>query len=97
MGKTITFKAQAMTSLKLPKGTFIPGRNAMTCCVEDIRFFGFLCKYDRARSLRKGEWVTVHAAIQWEHANVYEGEGVVLYADQVEKAHAPEDPLVYFR
>ena len=25
------------------------------------------------------------------------GEGVVLYADQVEKAQAPEDPLVYFR
>ena len=97
MGKTITFKAQATTSMKLPKGTFIPGRNAMTCCVEDIRFFGFLCKYDRARSLRKGEWVTVHAAIKWEHANVYEGEGVVLYADQVEKAPAPEDPLVYFR
>ena len=97
VGKTITFKAQAMTSLKLPKGTFIPGRNAMTCCVEDIRFFGFLCKYDRARSLRKGEWVTVHATIQWEHANVYEGEGVVLYADQVEKAQSPEDPLVYFR
>ena len=69
----------------------------MTCCVEDIRFFGFLCKYDRARSLKKGQWVTVHAAIQWEHANVYEGEGVVLYADQVEKAEAPEDPLVYFR
>ena len=97
VGKTITFKAQAMTSMKLPKGTFIPGRNAMTCCVEDIRFFGFLCKYDRARSLRKGEWVTVHAVIRWEHANVYEGEGVVLYADQVEKAQAPEDPLVYFR
>ena len=97
VGKTITFKAQAMTSMKLPKGTFIPGRNAMTCCVEDIRFFGFLCKYERARSLRKGEWVTVHAAIKWEHANVYEGEGVVLYADRVEKAQGPEDPLVYFR
>ena len=96
-GKTITFKAQAMTSSKLPKGTFIPGRNAMTCCVDDIRFFGFLCKYDRARSLRKGEWVTVTAEIRWEEAAVYEGEGVVLYAKTVEKADAPKDSLVYFR
>lgn len=96
-GKTITFKAQAMTSSKLPRGTFIPGRNAMTCCVDDIRFFGFLCKYDRARSLRKGEWVTVTAEIRWEEAAVYEGEGVVLYAKTVEKADAPKDPLVYFR
>ena len=60
--KTITFKAQAMTSMKLPRGAFIPGRNAMTCCEEDIRFFGFLCKYDRARTLKKGQWVKVHAS-----------------------------------
>ncbi len=96
-GKTITFKAQAMTGMRLPKGTFVPGRNAMTCCAEDIRFFGFLCKYEKARSLRKGEWITVTAEIKWELAPVYEEEGVVLYARGVEKAEAPEDPLVYFR
>ena len=97
VGKTITYKAQAMTGMRLPKGTFVPGRNAMTCCAEDIRFFGFLCKYDKARSLKKGEWVTVTAEIRWEEASVYEGEGVVLYAQSVEKAQRPEDPLVYFR
>ena len=96
-GKTITFKAQAMTGGRLPKGTFVPGRNAMTCCAEDIRFFGFLCKYDKTRTLRKGEWITVTAEIRWEHAAVYEGEGVVLYASSVERAQRPEDPLVYFR
>ena len=97
VGKTITYKAQAMTGMKLPRGSFVPGRNAMTCCVEDIRFFGFLCKYDKARALRKGEWITVTAAIKWEHADVYEDEGVVLYAQSVEKAAPPQDPLVYFR
>ena len=96
-GKTITFKAQAMTGSRLPKGSFVPGRNAMTCCAEDIRFFGFLCKYDRARSLRKGEWITVSAEIRWEYADVYEDQGVVLYAQSVEKASRPQDPLVYFR
>ena len=97
VGKTITYKAQAMTGMKLPKGSFVPGRNAMTCCVEDIRFFGFLCQYSRARSLKKGEWITVTAEIRWEHADVYEDEGVVLYAQSAEPAEAPEDPLVYFR
>lgn len=97
VGKTITYKAQAMTGMKLPKGAFVPGRNAMTCCDEDIRFFGFLCKYDKARSLKKGEWVTITAEIKWEEAKVYDGEGVVLYAQSVEKADRPEDPLVYFR
>ena len=97
VGKTITYKAQAMTGMRLPKGSFVPGRNAMTCCAEDIRFFGFLCKYDKVRSLKKGEWITVTAEIKWEEAAVYEGEGVVLYAQSVEKAERPEDPLVYFR
>lgn len=50
----------------------------MTCCAEDIRFFGFLCKYDRSRSLKKGEWVMVAARIQWEESPVYQGEGVSL-------------------
>ena len=97
LGKTISFKAQAMTGMRLPKGTFVPGRNAMTCCEDDIRFFGFLCKYDKARTLKKGEWIDLTATIQWENAPVYEGEGVVLYAKSVEKADAPEDNLVYFR
>lgn len=97
LGKTISFKAQAMTGMKLPKGTFVPGRNAMTCCADDIRFFGFLCKYDKSRSLKKGEWISLTADIRWEDAPVYDGEGVVLYAKQVEKAEAPEDDLVYFR
>ena len=97
VGKTITYKAQAMTGMRLPKGSFVPGRNAMTCCAEDIRFFGFLCKYDKVRSLKKGEWITVTAEIKWENASVYDGEGVVLYAQSVEKAPRPEDPLVYFR
>ena len=97
VGKTVTFTAQAMVGGRVPKGCFVPGRNAMTCCAEDIRFFGFLCKYDRARTLKKGQWVKVHAVIRWEQADVYEGEGVVLYADRVEQTDAPEDPLVYFR
>ena len=97
LGKTISFKAQAMTGMKLPKGTFVPGRNAMTCCADDIRFFGFLCKYDKSRTLKKGEWLTLTAEIRWEDAPVYDGEGVVLYAKSVEKAEAPEDNLVYFR
>lgn len=97
VGKTITYKAQAMTGMRLPRGSFVPGRNAMTCCAEDIRFFGFLCKYDKVRSLKKGEWITVTAEIKWEYADVYEDKGVVLYAQSVEKAERPEDPLVYFR
>ena len=97
VGKQITFKAQAMTNPKLPKGTFVPGRNAMTCCADDIRFFGFLCKWPGVKSLVTGQWVYVTAEIRWEHSPVYEDKGVVLYATAVESGLRPDDPLVYFR
>ena len=79
VGKTITYKAQAMTGMKLPKGSFVPGRNAMTCCVEDIRFFGFLCKYDKARSLRRGGWSTVPAETNGGHPDAT-GEGGEVFS-----------------
>lgn len=97
LGKTVTFTAQVLHGSKLQKTQFIPGRNAMTCCEEDIRFFGFLCSYPSARTLKKGQWVTVTARVAFEQAPVYEGEGVVLYATSVLPAQRPEDPLVYFR
>ena len=83
--KTITFKAQAMTSMKLPRGTV-----EHPCC-------GLRVTSVASRTVIKGQWVTVHAVIRWEQADVYEGEGVVLYAGRVEQAGPPEDPLVYFR
>ena len=97
LGKTIRFKAYVCQTKRVPEGCFVAGRFGMTCCAEDIRFFGFLCKYDRSRSLKKGEWVMVAARIQWEESPVYQGEGVVLYAQRVERADRPDDPLVYFR
>ena len=33
----------------------------MTCCAEDIRFIGFLCKYPELDNLKNGDWVTLTA------------------------------------
>lgn len=95
--KTMSFKAQVLADPKFGKGIFVPGRNAMTCCADDIRFFGFLCKYAGAKGLKKGSWITLSATVKFEEAKAYEGEGVVLYAQTVTAAEKPEDPLVYFR
>ena len=95
-GKTVVFRAQAMTSMKLPKGTFIPGRNAMTCCAEDIQFIGLKCKYDKAVEIPHKSWIYITAEIHNEFAKEYRGKGPVLYAKEVVKAEEPEDSLVYF-
>ncbi len=78
------------------KGTFVPGRFAMTCCADDITFLGFKCKYDKATEVPHKSWVMITAEIRVEFAKEYRGKGPVLYALDVTPAQEPEDGLVYF-
>ena len=95
-GKTVRFTARIMKNRKLPKNFCVPGRKAMTCCAEDIRFIGFLCKYPELDNLKNGDWVTLTANMHYERRREYGGVGPVLYATEVVECAAPEDELVYF-
>ena len=45
VGKTVRFLAQVCQTNRAGKNSFVPGRFAMTCCVQDIQFVGFPCSY----------------------------------------------------
>ena len=45
-GKTVKFLAQVCQTPRAGKNSFVPGRFAMTCCIQDIQFVGAPCKYD---------------------------------------------------
>ena len=95
-GKTMRFTGQVYRGSDLPKGYFVPGRFAMTCCADDIAFIGFLCKSAFADRLKQKEFVKVTATVKVENRREYEGEGLVLTAEKIEKAEKPEEELVYF-
>ena len=95
-GKKVSFLALVYNPEKLKKGVFVPGRFAMTCCIEDVTFIGFKCKYDREEELPHKSWITITAEIRVEFAREYKGKGPVLYPVSIEKAQKPEDELVYF-
>ena len=78
-GKKIRFLAKVMKSRKMPAGMFVPGRNAMTCCEDDIRFIGYLCKADFTGELKTRQWITLTAEIRYEYQEDYGEEGPVLY------------------
>ena len=48
-GKTVRFLAQVCQTNRAGKNSFVPGRFAMTCCVQDIQFVGFPCVYDATK------------------------------------------------
>ena len=95
-GKKVKFLALVYRPEKLKKGVFIPGRFAMTCCVDDITFVGFKCKFDKAAEIPHKSWITITAEMRNEFALEYKGKGPVLYALEVEPAEKPEDELIYF-
>ncbi|MCR5716358.1 MAG: GTPase [Lachnospiraceae bacterium] len=94
--KNIEFLAQVAIPGDFPKGYFVPGRLAMTCCAEDMTFLGYVCKWDGADTLKNRDWVKVTAQVRVEDWPDYEEPGPVLYATKVEKAKAPKQEAITF-
>ena len=95
-GKTVRFLALCYNPDNLKKGIFVPGCFAMTCCIEDVQFIGFKCKYDRENEIAHKSWINIEAKIHVEFAREYKGKGPVLYPVSITPAQKPEDELVYF-
>ncbi len=94
--KKIKFLALVYNPEKLKKGIFVPGRFAMTCCIDDVTFIGFKCKYDKEQEIPHKSWINITAEVRIEFAREYKGRGPVLYPISIESAEKPEDELVYF-
>ena len=95
-GKTVSFLGKVMIPRGFKTDMFIPGRNAMTCCAEDIRFIGFICKSRHTCQLKQKQWVEVTAQVKYEEMKEYGGKGPVLYAKHLKTVEAPAEELVYF-
>ena len=100
-GKTVKFLAQVCQTNRAGKDSFVPGRFAMTCCVQDIQFVGFPCKYTEYKNLKQRDWITVTAKVNLKYHPIYKGQtpdsvGPVLTAINVEPAAAPRDDVVTF-
>lgn len=94
-GKTVRFTAMVYKGRELPKGYFVPGRFAMTCCADDIGFVGMLCKGAQADNFKLRDWVKVTAKVRVEYQREYNGEGPVLYLEDMVPAEKPKEHLIY--
>ncbi len=96
-GKLLQFTAMVYKNARLPKGYFLPGRMAMTCCADDTALIGFLCKSSYVDRLKQKQWITVTAKAHRERRAEYNGEeGLVLQSTGIKSAARPEEELVYF-
>ena len=80
---------------KLKRGVIVPGRFAMTCCVEDITFLGMMCKTGMENTPEHRSWIDLTARIKVEFAREYKGKGPILYPIEMKPAEKPQDELGY--
>lgn len=96
VGKKLQFVAMVLKPDNFPKGYFVPGRMAMTCCADDMAFLGYACQFAGAEALKQKEWVKVTATVSREYWADYKGEGPILHAVSVEKTKAPKEEVISF-
>lgn len=95
-GKKVAYTALVYNPDKMKKGMMVPGRFAMTCCIDDVTFLGFKCKYADSKNIPHKSWIRIVAEVRVEFAMEYKGKGPVLYPVSIEPTDKPEDELVYF-
>lgn len=95
-GKVVEIQGRARKAKGFPKGEFVLGRSAMTCCADDITFLGFICKSKDADKLGADTWVRARGKVGFEFKRAYRGRGPVITLESVERIPALEEELVYF-
>nr|MCR4999942.1 GTPase [Lachnospiraceae bacterium] len=74
-GKVVSFLALVYNPTegkgKLKPGVFVPGRFAMTCCVEDVQFLGMKTLYKDAAKIEHKSWIHIKAQVKNEFAKEY--------------------------
>ncbi|MGN0402533.1 MAG: GTP-binding protein [Acetatifactor sp.] len=96
IGKKLQFVAMVLKPDNFPKGYFVPGRMAMTCCADDMAFIGYACEYAGAASLKQKQWIKVTATVTKGYFEDYKGEGPILHALSIEETKAPRDEVISF-
>ena len=95
-GKTVKFLAQVCQTNRAGKNSFVPGRFAMTCCVQDIQFAGIICVWDRADEIRNDEWAIITARLDYKFHRAYGRKGPVFTVQSVQEVEKPEEPVATF-
>ena len=94
-GKRVHMKAVMCHSRKYP-GVFVPGRFAMVCCANDTQFLGVVAKGGALKPYKNRDWIDITATCKKEFFEAYQGDGPVLYVEDVLACKAPKAEVVSF-
>ena len=95
-GKKLKVKVMAYDPDKYPPRFSVLGRNAMTCCADDITPLGLICQFENDVELENQEWLDIVATVSKTKLPQYEDELPVLHVEKITSTKKPDDELIYF-
>ena len=95
VGKEITYLAQLFRPKGMPKTMMIPGRQIMTCCADDVEFYGYPCKAKIPLNFAQRSWAKVTVRFEFESLRMFAPKQPVLYFLGMKPAEKPEEEVVF--
>ena len=95
MLKELEFKAQTFRPKGMGEEMFVPVRKIMTCCADDMRYYGYPCKMEEKIDIQKNQWVKVRARFEFEPLVYEDSRQPVLHLISLEPTEKPEEEIVY--
>ncbi|MBO5926063.1 MAG: hypothetical protein J6Q38_00680 [Clostridia bacterium] len=90
-GRIVEFDCMAVFDRKLPKKSFIAGRLAMTCCVDDIELIGHLVAYKGDITIKNKSWIHLKAVVHYLQFKGSKEEQVVFDLLEFNTIETPND------
>lgn len=95
VGHKVHLKLQACHSKRFPQ-IHCPGRFAMVCCANDIKFMGVAAKGNEWSRYKDRDWVECTAEVVKQDIPAYKGEGPVLINAKLTPCEKPKNEVVTF-
>ncbi len=95
-GKTVEMNLLVATKGRMPKETFVAGRQLMQCCANDVQFAAFAFRYPKVSELQHAQWYRIQASIEVRFSPVYGKKGPVFNVKSIRPTSEPEEPIATF-
>lgn len=82
-GACVEFEAEVAKDAEVREGCFVAGNMVMTCCEDDLQFWGLVCRYEKAAQLKAGARVKIRGDVYYEFVPEYGEEEPVLHVARV--------------
>lgn len=95
IGKEIEFKAQIFRPKGMEEDMFVPVRKFMTCCAEDMRYYGYPCRLEKPIELKNKAWMRIRARFEFESIVYQDDRQPVFYLIDMKPTEKPREEIVY--